>query len=245
MLCKRVHGTMSLQQRIQEAQSSRLDISSLISRPLYQLVSAHAHAIGCPVEFVFYPILSATASCIGVNGHIRIHSSWCEPAIMWFVVAAKKGEKKTAALKVVKTPLERLQAEMSEKWKCDTSEHKPKTPPQLLVDNFSFEELHCIMPRNGCQTLGLFDEMSSFYAQLDLFKHSGITMISYSYLYSCFVEFQHYIIMWFLHGTDTTVGSDFDKKTLITLNGGGSWARNFRCYSATLPRTCFNVTGQP
>ena len=94
---------------------------------------------------------------------------------MWFVVAARKGEKKTAALRVVRKPLEQIEAEMVTEWREDISEDKPKTPPQLLVDNFSFEELHCLMKRNGHQMLGMFDEMSSFYAQLDLFKHSGIS----------------------------------------------------------------------
>lgn len=41
----------------------------------------------------------------------------------------------------------------------------------------------------------------------------------------------------------SNVGSDFDKKTLIALNGGGPWTRNFRSYSATLPKTAFNFTG--
>lgn len=80
-----------------------------------------------------------------------------------------KGEKKTAALKVTRQPFERLQQEVIQKWESDLSEEKPQTPPQLLVDNFSFEELHCILKKNGNQVLGMFDEMSSFYAQLDLF----------------------------------------------------------------------------
>ena len=52
--------------------------------------------------------------------------------------------------------------------------------------------------------------MSSFYGQLDLFKHMGSTI---------------------------------DRKTLLTLNGGGSWLRNFKNYSATVEKTAFNITG--
>ena len=40
------------------------------------------------------------------------------------------------------------------------------------------------------------------------------------------------------------LGLDFDRKTLITLNGGGPWTRNFRSYTATLPQTAFNITGK-
>ena len=61
-----------------------------------QLITAHADAIGVPLEFIFWPLLTAVASFIGTNGQIRINSEWVEPSIMWFVIAAKKGEKKTA-----------------------------------------------------------------------------------------------------------------------------------------------------
>ena len=50
--------------------------------------------------------------------------------------------------------------------------------------------------------------MSSFYGQLDLYKHS----------------------------------STIDRKNLLTLNGGGFWARNFKSYSAHIDKTAFNVT---
>ena len=66
------------------------------------------------------------------------------------------------------------------------------------------------MKRNGSQILGLFDEMSTLYAQLDLYKRSGSVM---------------------------------DRKTLITLNGGNSWSRNYRNYSASMTKTAFNISG--
>ena len=34
-----------------------------------------------------------------------------------------------------------------------------------------------------------------------------------------------------------------DRKTLLTLNGGGSWGRNFKSYSGYMERTAFNITG--
>ena len=160
--------------RLQEANQHRLSLQQHLSPTLHRLVNCHADAIGAPVEFIFYPLLTAVASCMGVNSRIRINQTWTEPSILWFVVAAKKGEKKTAALRVLRKPLEQLQQKMVNNWEADISDEKPKTPPQLLVDNFSFEELHAIMKRNGNQMMGMFDEMSSFYAQLDLFKHTGM-----------------------------------------------------------------------
>ena len=46
-------------------------------------------------------------------------------------------------------------------------------PPQLVVQQFSMEALHHIMMANNSQILGLYDEMSVMYGQLDAYKHSG------------------------------------------------------------------------
>lgn len=46
-------------------------------------------------------------------------------------------------------------------------------PPQFVVQQFSMEALHHIMINNGCQILGMYDEMSIMYGQLDAYKHSG------------------------------------------------------------------------
>lgn len=144
-----------------------------IRAPFSVLVTCHADAIGVPPEFILYPLLTTNAAGIGVNGSIRINSTWVEPSILWLVVSANEGQNKTGPLKEIRTPLEVLQAEIVQEWKDDVADDKPQTSPQLLVDNFSFEELNCILKRNGNQVLGMCDEMSSFYAQLDLFKHAG------------------------------------------------------------------------
>ena len=68
----------------------------------------------------------------------------------------EKGGEETSAVRVVRRPLEKLQDDLIKEWEDDLSENKPKTPPQLLVDNFSFEELHSVMKQNGGQVLGIF-----------------------------------------------------------------------------------------
>ncbi len=202
--------TAMLQAKLHKAMANRLDLSSVMSAPLHQLVTANCDAIGCPPEFIFYPLLTSTAAFMGTNATITINSEWQEPAVMWFIVAARKDEKKTAALKRPRKPIEEIESKFQSEWEADTSKGKPTCPPQICIDHFSFEELHSVMKRNQCRILGFFDEMSTLYGQLDLFKHSGSTV---------------------------------DRKTLITLNGGGQWTRNFRSYSAALPKTSFNITG--
>lgn len=50
------------------------------------------------------------------------------------------------------------------------------TDPPQLVQQFSMEALHQVMMRNRNQVLGLYDEMSVMYGQLDAYKHSRSTL---------------------------------------------------------------------
>lgn len=59
----------------------RLDLTSVMSAPLHQLVSANFNAIRCPPEFIFYPLLTSTAAFMGTNASIKINSEWQEPAV--------------------------------------------------------------------------------------------------------------------------------------------------------------------
>jgi len=87
--------------RVSEAKSAarRFEWPEVASKPLRDVVEAHANAIGSPKEFIFVPMLTVAASFMGINAVVRINPEWSEPAILWTVVAARKGEKKTAAKK--------------------------------------------------------------------------------------------------------------------------------------------------
>ena len=197
--------------KLQKAQSSCVDFTKIASVPLVGMCTALSNAIGCPIEFIFFPLLTIVAACMGINAHVKVNPIWYEPAILWFIIAANKGQKKTAALRLLKKPLLALEQKEVEMWLANQENAKSGgTPPQLIIDNFSFEELHHVMKNNGSQILGLFDEMSTLYGQLDLYKQSGSVM---------------------------------DRKTLITLNGGSSWSRNYRNYSASMSQTAFNISG--
>ena len=64
---------------------------------------------------------------------------------------------------------------MSE-WASERRQADDIEPPQLVVQQSSMEALHNIMLRNGSQILGLYDEMSVMYGQLDAYKYSGSTL---------------------------------------------------------------------
>ena len=195
-----IKATPSLEEGLQKAQASRLDLSSILCHELHTIVMANADAVGVPPEFILFPLTTAAASMLGTNAFIKINDEWKEPSIIWFVLAAKKR---------VRKPIDDIEKEVWDQWMLEAGNDHSTPPPQLIVDYFSFEELHAILSRNSGRVLGAFDEMSSFYGQLDLFKHSGSTL---------------------------------DRKTLLSLNSGSSWCRNFLNYTGTIDKTAFNLT---
>lgn len=185
------------QAKLIKTQTNCVDFPTVLCEPLLALHVAMSDAIGCPLEFIVFPLLTFSAACMGVNAHVAINEMWKEPTILWLIVASNKRQKKTAALRLLKKPLEQIECMEAENWRRQQKQLATTTtdsPPQLCIDNFSFEELHHVMKRNRSQILGLFDEMSTMYSPPDLYKQSG---------------------------------SVIDRKTLIALNGGSSWSRNY------------------
>ena len=90
--------TPEVKARINSAQRLSLDWNRSCSSSLIRTIEGHADAVGAPKEYIF-PLLTVVASFMGVNARMCVNSEWSEPAILWSVVAARKGEKKTAALK--------------------------------------------------------------------------------------------------------------------------------------------------
>ena len=56
--------------KLQKAQSSCIEFDKIASVPL---VAALSDAIGCPVEFIFFPLLTIVAACMGINAHVKVN----------------------------------------------------------------------------------------------------------------------------------------------------------------------------
>jgi hypothetical protein len=92
-------SSCTTKKRVSIAQSIKLDWEEACKGEVLRAVSAHADAVGSPKHYIFFPMLTVAASMMGVNAEVRINDEWSEPSILWNVVAARKGEKKTAAMK--------------------------------------------------------------------------------------------------------------------------------------------------
>ena len=68
-----------------------------------------AKSIGAPMEFLYFPFITMASAMMHIDSRMDISPSWSEPPIIWNIVAARKGEKKSAALRLLLKALESVQ----------------------------------------------------------------------------------------------------------------------------------------
>ena len=112
----------SLRRRFQRAQCKSLNFDKCTTPTTRVMLQSYAGAVGCPLEYIFLPLLTTCASFMGVNTSLNINESWSEPPILWTLVVARKGEKKSAAIKPLLQAVEAIEAEECRKWEIAMAE---------------------------------------------------------------------------------------------------------------------------
>jgi len=83
--------------------------TDVLPEPVARFVHEAARSIGCDESYVVLPLLSALASAVGNTRRIRLKSSWTEPCIIWTVIVAPSGSKKSPALSLSVKALQKRQ----------------------------------------------------------------------------------------------------------------------------------------
>ena len=92
-----------------------MDLSKYTTQTTKDILQAYAGAVGCPTEYLFLPLLTICASFMGAQTKVKINDTWYEPAILWTLVVARKGEK-SAAIKPLIQAVEEIQQDELEIW---------------------------------------------------------------------------------------------------------------------------------
>ena len=165
-----------IDRRVTAAQKVVLDFETTTTPPIKDLIKANANAIGTPLEFIFFPLLSVSSHFMGPNTRVMINDQWNEPLILWNVVLAEKGQKKSPALNRFLQPIQKLEAQLTRMAEdideADDNDGKQGLP-QIYIEHFSMEELHYTLKRNNGRVVGLYDEISLLYEQLDKYKNGS------------------------------------------------------------------------
>lgn len=161
-----------IDRRVAAAQRVTVDFDKCTTQTIKKLIKCHANSIGSPLEFIFFPLLSVTSHFMGPYTRVEVNDHWKEPPIIWNVVLADKGQKKSPAINRLLQPIQELEADMAVA--DEDGEQEEHTPHQIYIEHFSMEELHYTLKRNSGRVVGMYDEISLLYEQLDKYK-TGIS----------------------------------------------------------------------
>lgn len=154
---------ITVKSRTKEAQTAQANLESMCSNATLNFVSSYSKAIGCPLEFLFFPLLAVIANFMGAGTCVRFNQFWSEPAILWLIVCARKGETKSPAARVFRKGITDYEKELQQTYQIENPEATEEELPRFTVNHFSFEKLHNIMKKNNGTVLGFFDELTLLY----------------------------------------------------------------------------------
>lgn len=97
-------------------------------------------------------------SAIEVEG-----TEWIEPVLLWISVCMPTGSGKTSLCKYLKQLVE------------DAHDNIGLDTPSWFLDDQSFEKMGALMHDNHSKLLGLYDELTMFLAQMNVFRGKGVT----------------------------------------------------------------------
>lgn len=165
--------------------------------PMRSLVEEGARAINCPVDFLGVPLLAMAGAAIGNSRAIRIKNGWVEGSRIYAAIVADPGSKKSPALNLVSTPLNKRQyylqteyedamkeynqklaiyeAELSE-WKNKKGRgvkpEKPKEPVmgQVMTTDSTLEALSEILEENPRGIVLHRDELTGWVRSMNQYK---------------------------------------------------------------------------
>ena len=94
-------------------------------------------------------------------------TEWVEPSILWLSICMPTGSGKTPLFSFLTSLLKRVQL----KCKCESSMGEGI----WLLDEASFEKMGAIMTTNNNKLLGLYDELSTFLSQINVYCGKGLS----------------------------------------------------------------------
>ena len=93
------------------------------------------------------------------------NTEWVEASLLWITICMPTGSGKTPLYGFLNNLMEKAQS-------CS---HAEDNGSSWRVDDASFEKLGAMMSDNNCKLLGLYDELSTFLTQINIYRGKGIS----------------------------------------------------------------------
>ena len=92
-------------------------------------------------------------------------TDWVDPVLLWIAICMPTGSGKSALCKFLKSLVETSQKQ------CNLTENDPS----WWLDDQSFEKMGAMMADNHGKLIGLYDELSMFLSQINVFRSKGLS----------------------------------------------------------------------
>lgn len=117
-------------ERFRCSQNVCINWGEVLGPEVDKFVSGHADILSCAKDLLLCPLLSAVASCMGPSTLIHITQHWVERPILWTVVAARRGERKSTVFRKVKMENLKLEQEIG----ALNNVNGDKSAPREIID---------------------------------------------------------------------------------------------------------------
>jgi len=117
-----------------------------------------------PSTAVLSGLLIFAAFCMS---HARVSvpgTDWVEQILLWVSIGMPTGSGKSPLYKFLLSLLRKTRTQL----------HLDAATPSWLLEEATFEKMGAMMAENHSKLLGLYDELSSFLTQINLYKGRGL-----------------------------------------------------------------------
>jgi len=92
------------------------------------------------------------------------NTAWTEPCLLWITICMPTGSGKTPLFSFLTDLLDKVRS------RCALDDSIPWT-----VDDGTIEKMESMMAKNGNKLLGIYDELSTFLTQINVYRGKGIS----------------------------------------------------------------------
>ena len=97
---------------------------------------------------------------------------WLEPMLLWIVIVMPTGAGKSTLFKFLRGILDTVRKRVIESEKLTSNN---ETLPDWAVEEASMEKMGVMMSENGNKLIGIYDEITHFLTQINVFRNRGLS----------------------------------------------------------------------
>jgi hypothetical protein len=146
---------------------------------LQRLIASIAEALPCPPDFPGTLMLPVLGTMIGRKCSIQLTQSWTEYPLIWLVVIARSGQRKSPAFAEVTSPLRKLQTTLHAQYRKEVATYsdlpaekkgaKPRLK-QIVTTDTTIEALKDVLNANPSGVAFAADELSGWVRSMCQYK---------------------------------------------------------------------------